>query len=99
MRITQPNQLKIGQWWTMCCERALKQIETVDEVQDIIELWDDTGVNSASVWNSFEDATTSILSGYKSGEDRFEALEVIKLNYPVRSKIFNITKTFREVNI
>ena len=37
MRLSKPEQVQIGDWVTLCCERDLYQITTPDELAEIRE--------------------------------------------------------------
>lgn len=62
MKITKQEDLKIGQWSSDCCERDLREIKSQEDIEDIIEMWDDIGTDSVDVWESKKEALLDIRS-------------------------------------
>ena len=64
MRITKPEDIKIGQWRSMCCHEDLRQIEDQEEVDWIIDFWDEIGgISSPSVWDTKKNALLDMRKG------------------------------------
>ena len=64
-RIYLPDEVKLGWWYTECCERDLEQItnpETLQYVQDNLRGSDHDGVD-IDAWPTFADALFCIFSG------------------------------------
>lgn len=61
------NDIKIGMWYTYCCHLDLKQIETQDELENVV---DSIGSNEleAEVWLTREEALLGIRSRWKDQE-------------------------------
>ncbi len=53
----------------MCCERELEHIETQEDIEYIIEMWDDTGKGSYEVWESKKEALLDIKSRHNPLEE------------------------------
>ena len=61
-QITDANELKVGQWVAYCCELDLRQIESEDEIAEIIEDWDDDDGLVPRVWTTKESALAELKS-------------------------------------
>jgi len=69
MKITNPENLKIGQWGTMCCERELERISNQEDIDFVIGMWDDTGECSYEVWESQKEALLTIKSTHNPTDE------------------------------
>jgi uncharacterized protein YbaR (Trm112 family) len=56
------NEIKIGMWACPCCHRDLYQIQTEEEINTIIEDWDE-GI-SHDVYDSKKEALLDIRKGF-----------------------------------
>lgn len=73
MKIIRSEYLKIGHVWTQCCERDLGIIKTQDDIDEIINLWDDMGVESVEVWDTELNAILELRErNISTGDDRVE---------------------------
>ena len=61
-RVTNPAELKIGMWASPCCHRDLYQIKSQDEIDTIIDDWDE-GI-SHEVYRSKKEALLDIRKGF-----------------------------------
>jgi hypothetical protein len=59
-RITNPIELKIGHWYTFCCERDLTQIASEEELEEVRNDLLEDGMNK--VWETKEEALLEIKS-------------------------------------
>ena len=58
MRIRNFEDVKVGHWFTYCCDKDLKQIETDDELSEVqtdLKYPEDEGMN-VTVWTTKEAA-------------------------------------------
>lgn len=60
MKITERAQLKIGQWATTCCHQDLYQIKTQDQIEEVVDDWDDEDGFDTEVWETKLEALTEI---------------------------------------
>ena len=60
MKILNPEDIKIGQWGTMCCERNLELISNKEDIDFVIGMWDDTGHSSYEVWETKKEALLTL---------------------------------------
>jgi hypothetical protein len=58
-RITNPDEVKIGHWYTFCCEEDLTQIDNDEELETVKE---DLQDEIDSVWETKEEALAEIKS-------------------------------------
>lgn len=81
MKVTKPEDLKMGKWHTRCCQRELEEIRTQEDIDQIIDDWDDTGIRSHEVWETKLEALQEIVTRYKTpefDEERMDCEERIK---------------------
>ena len=66
-RITEPNQIKMGMWATQCCHRDLYRIESQEQIDLILEDWDED--ISHEVYLTKKDALLSIREGWDDPDE------------------------------
>lgn len=54
--------IRIGMWFTSCCERDLKRIETQEEINEIIENYEEADLSE--IWDMEMEALLSIKQGH-----------------------------------
>jgi len=69
MKILNPENIKISQWGTICCERELEPILNQEDINFIIGMWDDTGKSSYEVWETKKEALLDIKSRHNLSDD------------------------------
>jgi len=69
MKILNREDIKIGQWGTICCERELERILNQEDIDFVIGMWDDTGEHSYEVWESQKEALITIRSRYDPSDE------------------------------
>jgi hypothetical protein len=60
--VSHPNEIKIGMWATSCCHRDLYEIKTQDEINTIIDDWEE-GI-SHDVYRNKKEALIEIRKGW-----------------------------------
>jgi len=67
------EELRIGMWATHCCHRDLYQIKTNEEIEYIIESWED--VPEVEVWPTKRDALLCIRGRFKDSSDEIAMID------------------------
>ena len=55
-KIKNKHELKIGQWYSRCCHEDLYEIKTQEDIDDIIDDWDEFGIQFCNVFKNRIDA-------------------------------------------
>lgn len=65
----QADQVRIGQWWTLCCHEDLWQIENESDLADIVEMLTDAEPPTPTVWETKLDALAEIREWFVAGAE------------------------------
>ena len=83
--------VKVGEWYTQCCWRDVSQIESEDDLQ---ELLNDEELPVNRTWPTEEEALTALVIEEIAGADTFDDLEWYKQNKPdFYAKVMKILST------
>lgn len=75
MKITKPEDIKIGQFFTCCCHLDLAEIETKEDVLSLVEDMGDD--QDYEIWDTKKNALLDIREGWNTPEEINEIDEML----------------------
>lgn len=81
MKTTDINDIKIGQWWTICCHLDLEEIKTDKDLEDVKEMahnaWIEEDFPKIDIWETQLEALLEIRKGWRDPKVIAEIDELI----------------------
>ena len=76
MKIVNPEDVKVGHWYTGCCHRDLVQILTQADLEEVIDIITDGDGETVDIWDSQIEALQQIRQWMVNSSQESDVAEI-----------------------